>query len=261
MSLPDDLMDILLMPFSSSDDLGSQIGQMRNDDSSLFPSYNHTNEIYGATAATNSMSYDSLATVQQRNLLDNQVNWNSGDSIHGTTGITNYFPPNQHNVLDIKSNSLNNSSFSNQEQSDPHQPYLDQFPHCSYNRQINHPVGASSCSSGTESSSLEVPDLNPSTMPMQIAGQERDILPREDYNKMTPGEKLSRQRELSVKRSTKYNAKKKKQRESLGIQAAEEEYRNQALKQEYRQKLKQCDIMEKAVIKLKRRNANFSKIL
>ena len=239
MSLPDDLRDVHVEPFSISDDFGSQIGQMRNEDSSLIPYHNQTNEIYGATAATNSMSYDSLATVQQRNLLDNQVNWNSGDSIHETTGITNYFPPTQHKLVDIKSNSLKYSSFSNQVQSDPHHPYLDQFPHCSYNRQINHPVGAISCSSGTNSSSLDVPDLSPSTMPMQIAGQERDILPREDYNKMTPGEKRSRQRELSVKRSTKYNEKKKKQRESLDIQAALEENRNLALTQKYRQKLKQ----------------------
>ena len=80
---------------------------------------------------------------------------------------------------------------------------------------------------------------------------------REDYNKMTPGEKRSRQRELSVKRSTKYNEEKKKQRESLDIQAALEENRNLALTQKYRQKFKQCDILEKAVIILKRRNANF----
>ena len=72
-SLTEDLRNLHFMPLPSSDDLGSQMGQMRNDDSSLFPSRNQTYEFYGATAATNSMSYDSIATVQQRDLMYSQV--------------------------------------------------------------------------------------------------------------------------------------------------------------------------------------------
>ena len=81
-SLPEDLRNLHLMPLPSSDGLGSQMDQMRNEDSSLFPSHNQTNEIYGGTAATNSMGYDSLATVQQTDLMYSQVNFDQLPILH-----------------------------------------------------------------------------------------------------------------------------------------------------------------------------------
>ena len=183
-------------------------------------------------------------------------NWNSGDVTPAPSNWGNNFTPTQQNFGGIGRNYRHNSGYSNQAGiSGSYQPNLDPFPQCSNSRQIYQPEYASS-SSGTDSSSLELPDLYPPSMPMQPASQSRDVLPRDVYNQLTPDQKQSREKKLSVKRSTKYNERKKNERESLEIQVALEENTNQILTREYKQILKQRDIMEKATTSLRNRNGN-----
>ena len=134
-------------------------------------------------------------------------------------------------------------------------PSLCPLPQCSQSWQSYPQVGICFFP-GSDTLRLELPDLYPPSMPMQSAGQSRDVLPRDVYNQLTPDQKHSRKKKLSVKRSTIYNERKKNGRESLEIQVALEE-NNQILTQEYKQILKQRDIMEKATTSLRNRNGIF----
>ena len=224
-----------------------------------FPAYGTSNELFPVRETNNFSLTESNGNNFPINNTIAMDNWNSCNVTPVPSNWGNNFTPTQQNFGGIGSNPRHNSGYSNQAGiSGSYQPNLDPFPQCSNSRQIYQPeYASSSSSSGTDSPSLELPDLYPPSMPMQSAGQSRDVLPRDVYNQLTPDQKLSRDKKLSVKRSTKYNERQKKKRESLGIQVALEESTNIALTQEHRQKLKERDILEKAVIILKGKNDNF----
>ena len=220
-----------------------------------FPAYGTSNELFSVRGTNNFSLTESNGNSFPINYHIAMDDWNSGDVTPVPSNWRNNFTPTLQN---FGGHTRHNSGYSNRAGiSGSYQPNLDPFPQCSNSRQIYHPEYASSSSSGTDSPSLELPDLCPPSMPMQPAGQSRDVLPRDVYNQLTPDQKLSRKRELSVKRSTKHSEKKKNERESLKIQEALEESTNLALTQEHRQKLKERDILEKAIIFMKHRNGNF----
>ena len=222
-----------------------------------FPAYGTSSELFSVRGTNNFSLTESNGNSFPINNHIAMDNWNSGDVTPVPSNWLNNFTPTHQNFGGIRSNPRHNSGYSNQAGIiGSYHPNLDRFPQSSNSRQIYHPEYASS-SSGTGSPSLELPDLYPPSMPMQPAGQSRDVLPRDVYNQLTPDQKLSRKRELSVKRSTKHSEKKKNERESLKIQEALEESTNLALTQEHRQKLKERDILEKAIIFMKHRNGNF----
>ena len=218
-----------------------------------FPAYSTSNELFPVRETNNFSLTENNGNSFPINNTIAMDNWNSGDLTPVLSNWGNNFTPTLQNV---GGHTRHNSGYSNRAGiSGSYQPNLDPFPQCSKSRQIYQPEYASSySSSGTDSPSLELPDLCPPSMPMQPAGQSRDVLPRDVYNQLTPDQKLSREKKLSVKRSTKYNERQKKKRESLGIQVALEESTNIALTQEYKQILKQRDIMEKATNSLRNRN-------
>ena len=239
--------------FNHSDLHQESFNSTPNGSSVEFPAYGTSNELFPVRGTNNFPLTESNGNNFPINNHIAMDNWNSGNVTPVPSNWGNNFTLTQQNVGGIGSNPRHNSGYSNQAGiRGSYQSNLDPFPQCSNIRQIYQPeYASSSSSSGTDSSSLELPDLYPPSLPMQSAGQSRDVLPRDVYNQLTPDQKLSRKRELDVKRSTKYNEKQKKKRESLDIQVALEESTNLALTQEYRQRLKERDILKKTIIILK----------
>ena len=191
--------------------------------------------------------------VNDFNAMDN---WNSGELTPGPSNWGNSLTITHQNFGGMGSYPRHNSEFSHQARMNgSNKPSLCPLPQCSQSWQ-SYPQVGTCFFPGSDTLRLELPDLYPPSIPKQTAGQSRDVLPRDVYNQLTPDQKLSRKKKLSVKRSTIYNERKKNERESLEIRVGLEENTNLLLTQEYKQILKQRDIMEKATNSLRNRNGN-----
>ena len=129
-----------------------------------FPAYVTSNEIFPVQETKNFSLTESNGNSFPINNHIAMDNWNSGNVTPVPSNWENHFTKTQQNFCGIGSNPRHNSRYSNQGGiSGFYQPNLDPFPQCSKSRQIYHPEQASSSSSGTDSPSLELPDLCPAS--------------------------------------------------------------------------------------------------